>query len=100
MDAECLELYTDKLFRLTSEDTQRLAYSYRDILITLENKHKLAHQAMLSILEIKTIMNRVSRTAELGQCIGGSQKRLRTCSVCRPVGEFSFPIVSLFSPLF
>lgn len=73
VDSECLELYTDKLFRLTSEETQRLAYSYRDILIIQENKHKLAHQAMLSILQIKSIMNRVSRTVELGQCIGGSQ---------------------------
>jgi hypothetical protein len=59
-DNECLELYTNKLFQLTSEETQRLAYSYRDILIIRENKHELAHQAMLSILQIKNIMNRVS----------------------------------------
>lgn len=58
-DNECLELYTNKLFRLTSEETQRLAYSYRDILIIQENKHVLAHQAMLSILQIKNIMNMV-----------------------------------------
>jgi hypothetical protein len=60
-DNECLELYTNKLFQLTSEETQRLAYSYRDLLVTQENKHVLAHQAMLSVLQIKNIINRVSR---------------------------------------
>ncbi|XP_069697444.1 BRCA1-associated ATM activator 1 [Periplaneta americana] len=57
-DSECLELYTNKLFRLTSEETQRLAYAYRDILFTQDNKHALVHQAMLSILQIKNIINR------------------------------------------
>jgi hypothetical protein len=66
-DNECLELYTNKLFQLTSEETQRLAYSYRDILVIQENKHVLAYKAMLSILQIKKIMNRVSRfSAEPG----------------------------------
>jgi hypothetical protein len=76
VDGEYLELYTSKLFRLTSEDTQRLAYLYRDILAIQENKPKLAHQAMLSILQIKSIMNRVRRTVELGQCMGESQEHL------------------------
>jgi len=67
-DSECIELYINKLFQLTSEETQRLAYSYRDVLIRQENKHTLAHQAMLSILQIKNIMNRVSRTAEWLHC--------------------------------
>jgi hypothetical protein len=62
-DNECVELYINKLFRLTSEETQRLAYSYRDILVIQENKHTLAHQAMLSVLQIRNIMSRVSRIA-------------------------------------
>ncbi|PSN40477.1 hypothetical protein C0J52_11616 [Blattella germanica] len=55
---ECLEMFTNKLFRLTSEDTQRLAYSYRDLLVDQEDKYKFAHQSMLSILQIKNIINR------------------------------------------
>jgi hypothetical protein len=85
VDSECLELYTVKLFRLTSEETQRLAYAYRDILITQENKNKLAHQAMLSILQIKNIMNRVRKIVELGQCVRRSQKRLSKLGICLSV---------------
>ncbi|KAJ9580213.1 hypothetical protein L9F63_004156, partial [Diploptera punctata] len=55
---ECLEMFTNKIFQLTSEDTQRLAYTYRDLLLLEEDKNKYAHQAMLSILQIKDIINR------------------------------------------
>jgi hypothetical protein len=58
-NSECLEMYTNKIFQLTSEDTQRLAYTYRDLLLLQQDKNKLAHQAMLSILQIKDIINRV-----------------------------------------
>jgi hypothetical protein len=59
-DSECIELYINKLFRLTSEETQRLAYSYRDVLMTEKDKHTLAHRAMLSVLQIRKIISKVS----------------------------------------
>jgi hypothetical protein len=62
-DSECIELFINKLFQLTSEETQRLAYSYREVLMNQEDKHTVAHRAMLSVLQIRNIMSKVSRTA-------------------------------------
>ena len=90
-DNDCVELYINKLFRLTSEETQRLAYSYRDILVTQENKHTIAHQAMLSVLQIRNIMSRVSRTArdEIAYRISVlMQLDIRTLEAQRPPHTF------------
>lgn len=62
-DSECIEQYINKLFRLTSEETQRLAYSYREVLMSQEDKHMVAHRAMLSVLQIRNIISKVSRMA-------------------------------------
>ena len=62
-NTECVEMYINKLFQLTNEETHRLAYSYRDILMSQEDKHMVAHRAMLNVLQIRNIMNKVSRMA-------------------------------------
>jgi hypothetical protein len=58
-----MQQFINKLYQLTSEETQRLAYSYRDILMAQEDRHMIAHRSMLSMLRIKNIISKVSSTA-------------------------------------
>lgn len=55
---EIFENFIFKIFNISSELTIRLCYSYRDLLLTVDNVSELAIKSIQSILSVKTILDR------------------------------------------